>query len=92
MPEEKKIIVSKSTAISVGLLIPILSALTWIFNLKGQVEVNAQVISETQRAYLETAKAVGEINTRLSRIEGYLDGKKETGNSSPSSADHRVKK
>ena len=77
-PDNQKIVIDKSSAVSIGLLIPLVSALWWLFDMNGQVNASAQNVTELQRAVLDTNKSIQDINSKLSTIEGYLKGLRES--------------
>lgn len=70
-------VIGKSSAISIGVLIPLISALFLFGQADSAIKNNTINIVELKKYYKETSKNLQEINVKLGTIEGYLEARKE---------------
>lgn len=70
----KPIIISEGTLIPLSMVISLFGVAAWITYVAYSTNANAQAIQEMKSRDSQVVKELRAMNTRLSRIEGKLDG------------------
>jgi len=73
MKDKDKLIISKNTGVSIGLMIVIVIIVFWTSQTSFTAKANAAAIMKSDAKYDNILTELKGINTRLSTIEGKMD-------------------
>lgn len=72
LKDKMRNVINESTSISVGLLITLVGGIFWLSTLYAKTEATAKAVERIEIRQNKYNDTVGEINERLSRIEGAM--------------------